>query len=443
MRPTDSPSITRFAPILARRIEHWPIDRLTPYDRNARTHSEFQITQIAASIREFGFANPILVDGQNGIIAGHARLLAARELGLSEVPVVVLDHLSETQRRAYVLADNRLALSAGWDNDLLKAELAALSQEEFDLALLGFEDEELAELLKADESALVDEDSIPEVGEQAVSRAGDLWRLGPHRLLCEDATEARSIEQVLSGGLADMVFTDPPYNVAYQSSGKKAHKKIANDDLGATFGVFLERACTNVLAVTKGAVYICMSSGELHTLQSAFLRAGGHWSTFVIWAKNTFTLGRSDYQRQYEPILYGWREATDHFWCGARDQGDVWFVNKPASSPLHPTTKPVELMERAIRNSSKGRDTVLDCFAGSGSTLIACEKTGRQARLIELEPLYVDVIVRRWQEFTGKRATQHGTSRTFDEVRQQRASAANGGGPPSTNPAAQTEGADV
>ena len=204
-----------------------------------------------------------------------------------------------------------------------------------------------------------------------------------------------------------MVFCDPPYNVNYGATmkdklrGKK--RKIANDDLGHDFEQFLRDACVNMLAVTKGAIYICMSSSEIHTLQRVFREAGGHWSTFVVWAKNTFTMGRSDYQRQYEPILYGWKEGTDHFWCGARDQGDVWFIKKPYVNDLHPTMKPVELVERAIRNSSKGRDTVLDPFGGSGTTLIACEKTGRQARLIELEPKYCDVIIRRWQEFSGRR----------------------------------------
>ena len=203
-----------------------------------------------------------------------------------------------------------------------------------------------------------------------------------------------------------MTFTDPPYNVDYASSPKDKlrgkHRQILNDDLGAGFEAFLHDACANILAVTKGAVYVCMSSSELHTLQRAFTAAGGKWSTFVIWAKHTFTLGRADYQRQYEPILYGWPQGHDRYWCGARDQGDVWFVDKPAQNDLHPTMKPVALVERAIRNSSKSRDIVLDPFGGSGSTLIACEKTGRQARLVELDPRYCDVIVRRWQEWTGE-----------------------------------------
>jgi DNA modification methylase len=233
--------------------------------------------------------------------------------------------------------------------------------------------------------------------------------------LCGDAISTDDIQKLLAGGLADMVFTDPPYNVDYQ--GKTAKKlKIGNDTLGGKFYDFLREACANVLAVTKGAVYICMSSSELHTLYRAFSDAGGHWSTFVIWAKNHFTLGRSDYQRQYEPMLYGWRDGTDHFWCGARDQGDIWFIKRPVSSQEHPTMKPVELVERAIRNSSKTRDTILDPFGGSGTTLIACEKSGRASRLIELEPRYADVICRRWQEYTGNAALLEGDGRTFAEL---------------------------
>jgi DNA modification methylase len=269
-------------------------------------------------------------------------------------------------------------------------------------------------------TGLTDEDAAPEPPPHPVSSSGDLWLLGDHRVLCGDASAQNDVDRLLAGGLADMVFTDPPYNVNYGATMKdkprKKTRKIANDNLGDGFEQFLRDACVNMLAVTKGAIYICMSSSELHTLQKVFREAGGHWSTFVIWAKNTFTMGRSDYQRQYEPILYGWKEGTDHFWCGARDQGDVWFVKKPVSNDLHPTMKPVELVERAIRNSSKGRDTVLDPFGGSGSTLIACEKAGRQARLIELEPKYCDVIIRRWEQYTGKPATFESGGHTFEEV---------------------------
>ena len=219
--------------------------------------------------------------------------------------------------------------------------------------------------------------------------------------------------------MADLTFTDPPYGVDYQGKTKRK-LKIQNDNLGASFESFLLKACQNLLAVTKGAVYICMSSSELHTLQKVFHAAGGHWSTYVIWAKNTFTLGRSDYQRQYEPILYGWKEGIPHYWCGSRDQGDVWFMNRPQVNQLHPTMKPVELVSRAIENSSKGRDVVLDPFGGSGSTMIACEKTGRQARLIEVDPRYVDTAVIRWQEFTGLEAVLNRDGRSLREVALQR-----------------------
>jgi DNA modification methylase len=402
-----------------------PIAQIIPYQKNARTHTAEQIEQIAASIREFGWSNPILVDANHVVIAGHARLAAARELGMSEVPVIVLGHLSEAQRRALVIADNQLALNAGWDEDLLRAELRVLEGEDFDLDVIGFGEAELAELLASDEDYLAhaDEDAVPEAPEVPVTVPGDLWILGDHRVLCVDATHRESFKRILAGGLADMVFCDPPYNVDYRGGPERYSRKrraIANDDLGEAFGEFLREACSNLLAVTKGAVYICMSSSELHTLQKAFAAAGGHWSTFVIWAKDRFTLGRADYQRQYEPILYGWRGGTEHFWCGARDQGDVWFVNKPQANVLHPTQKPVELAERAIRNSSKSRDTVLDAFGGSGSTLIACEKTGRQARIVELEPKYVDVICRRWEQYTERKATLDGDGRGFDEIAEAR-----------------------
>ena len=365
-------------------IERWPIDHLIPYARNARTHSDEQIAQVAASIIEFGWTNPILAAADGVIIAGHARLAAAHRLKMTDVPVIVLDHLTPAQRRALVLADNRLALNAGWDEDMLRVELASLKEDDFDLDIVGFTDEEIEALLSSEETheGLTDDDAVPDEQPKVVTAPGDIWLLGEHRLLCGDATSMDAVTAVLAGGLADMVFTDPPYNVDYE--GKTAKKlKIGNDALAGKFYEFLRDASANMLAVTKGALYVCMSSSELHTLYQAFADAGGYWSTFVIWAKHHFTLGRSDYQRQYEPILYGWRKGVDHFWCGARDQGDIWFIKRPASSQEHPTMKPVELVERALRNSSKTRDTVLDPFGGSGTTMIACEKTGRQARLIE------------------------------------------------------------
>ncbi|WP_307753594.1 site-specific DNA-methyltransferase [Xanthomonas albilineans] len=411
MRTTHGGFFHFQAPMSALQIHYRPVDSLIPYARNAKQHSQAQVAQIAASIREFGWGAPILIDGQNNVIAGHGRLLAARQLGMAEVPVVPLDHLSDTQRRALILADNKIGENAAWDDSLLGIELSELQDAGFDLGLTGFSPEEWEALIAGDDATkdgLTDDDNVPETPETPISKAGDVWLLGDHRLLCGDATKADDYTQLLGDELPDMAFTDPPYNVNYANAAKdstrKKNRPILNDNLGECFGGFLTEACFNILACTKGAVYIAMSSSELDTLQSAFRAAGGHWSTFIIWAKNTFTMGRADYQRQYEPILYGWRDGIDHFWCGARDQGDVWQIKKPQKNDLHPTMKPVELVERAVRNSSKTKDIVLDPFGGSGSTLIACEKSGRRARLIELDPKYVDVIVRRWQDYTGQAA---------------------------------------
>ncbi|CAJ0878112.1 site-specific DNA-methyltransferase [Ralstonia mannitolilytica] len=409
---------------LADRIELWPIDKLLPYVRNARQHSDEQIAQIAASIAEFGFVNPILTGADGVLVAGHGRLAAARKLGLATVPVVVLDHLTPTQRRALVLADNRLAELATWDDALLRIELEALQDDGFDLDLTGFDADALAELLADEEPQIegrTEDDAAPDVPEEPVSRLGDVWRLGPHRLVCGDATTAEAYARLFPDGeQADMVFTDPPYNVNYANSARDKlrgkHRPILNDALGEGFYDFLFDALALIMAHTRGAIYVAMSSSELDTLQAAFRAAGGHWSTFIIWAKNTFTLGRSDYQRQYEPILYGWPEGATRHWCGDRDQGDVWQIKKPAKNDLHPTMKPVDLVERAIRNSSRPGDVVLDPFGGSGTTLIAAEKAGRVARLIELDPKYADVIVRRWQDWTGQQATREADGLAFDQA---------------------------
>ena len=408
---------------LADKIEQWPTAKLLPYARNARTHSEDQVAQIAASIAEFGFTNPILAGSDGIIVAGHGRLAAAQKLGLEIVPVVVLDHLTPTQRRALVIADNRIAENAGWDDAMLRIELESLQLEGFDLDITGFDADALAELIAGDEpdnEGQTDEDAVPEIGETPVSRPGDVWVLGPHRLLCGDATVATSYDALLHGAPVDMVFTDPPYNVNYANSAKDKmrgkDRAILNDNLGDGFYDFLLAALTPTVAHSRGGIYVAMSSSELDVLQAAFRTAGGKWSTFIIWAKNTFTLGRADYQRQYEPILYGWPEGAQRHWCGDRDQGDVWNIKKPQKNDLHPTMKPVELVERAIRNSSRPGNVVLDPFGGSGTTLIAAEKSGRVARLIELDPKYVDVIVHRWEEFTGKQATREADGAVLDQA---------------------------
>ena len=409
---------------LADRIELWPTVKLLPYVRNPRKN-DHAVDQMAGAIREFGFRIPIVARSSGEVVDGHLRLKAAHKLGLENVPVVLADELTDAQIKAFRILANRSATWADWDDELLGLELAELKSAEFDLALTGFSAEEWEALIAGGETSregLTDDDAVPEVPEIPISKTGDVWLLGEHKLLCGDATKDDAYKALLSDELVDMSFTDPPYNVNYANTAKDKlrgkNRPILNDNLGDDFGAFLTEACRNILAVTKGAVYIAMSSSELDTLQSAFRTAGGKWSTFIIWAKNTFTLGRADYQRQYEPILYGWRDGTDHYWCGARDQGDVWQVKKPAKNDLHPTMKPVELVERAVRNSSKTRDLVLDPFGGSGSTLIACEKSGRRARLIELDPKYVDVIVRRWQEFTGQEAKRASDGAKFNNKAQ-------------------------
>ena len=402
-------------------VSMWPLERIIPYARNARKIPPGAVNKVAVSIKEFGWRQPIVVDREGVIICGHARLLAAQKLGLVTAPVHVAENLSPAQVRAYRLLDNRSHEETTWDEVLLGLELLDLKATGIALDLTGFNLDEIDEFLARAEGShgLTDPDAVPDVPENPVSRQGDLWLLDDHRLLCGDATTPSAYERVLPNERASMVFTDPPFNVNYRQPSRKpgrSGRKIANDNLGLGFGDFLGDACRNLVQVTLGAVYICMSSSEIDTLKREFIGAGGHWSTFVIWAKSNFTLGRSDYQRQYEPILYGWPQNGHHYWCGARDQGDVWHVNKPLANDLHPTQKPVELMERAITNSSKVHDTVLDAFGGSGSTLIACHKTGRQARLIELDPKYVDTAVTRWQQFTGREAVLDKVGGSFHEV---------------------------
>lgn len=410
-------------PWLSTYIERWPTEKLVPYARNARTHSEEQVAQIAASIVEFGFTNPILAGSDGVIVAGHGRLAAAQKLGLDTVPVVVLDHLTPTQRRALIIADNRIAENAGWDDAMLRIELQSLQEDGFNLDITGFDADALAEIMAGEETTVdgqTDDDAVPDVPVTPISRPGDVWELGTHRLLCGDATDPASYEALMADVQADMVFTDPPYNVDYANSAKDKmrgkDRPILNDNLGDGFYDFLLAALTPMLARCAGGTYIAMSSSELDTLQQAFRAAGGKWSTFIIWAKNTFTLGRADYQRQYEPILYGWPEGQNRHWCGDRDQGDVWNIKKPQKNDLHPTMKPVELVERAIRNSSRPGDIVLDPFGGSGTTLIAAEKSGRIGWLIELDPKYVDVIVRRWQDWTGQEAYREADAVRFNDL---------------------------
>ncbi len=403
-------------------LHHWPVGKLIPYGRNPRKNDHV-IEQMAGAIQEFGFRIPIIAKSTGEVVDGHLRLKAALHLGLETVPVVLADDLTPMQIKAFRILANRSATWADWDEDLLRLELEELQLDDFDLSLTGFDDDELLEIMAGEETTAegnTDEDAAPEVPVTPVSKSGDVWIMGQHRLLCGDSTDAASYDTLLGNERVAMIFQDPPYNVDYANTAKDklrgTNRPILNDNLGDGFQDFLLAAFKPALARCNGAVYVAMSSSELDTLQAAFRAAGGKWSTFIIWAKNTFTLGRSDYQRQYEPILYGWPEGATRHWCGDRDQGDVWHFNKPRVNDLHPTMKPVELVERAIRNSSRPGDVVLDPFGGSGTTLIAAEKSGRQARLIELDPKYVDVIVRRWQEYAGAQAVRESDGVRFDDL---------------------------
>jgi len=395
-------------------IEYIEIGNLKPDPANPRRISEQELEALTRSIREFGLIDPIIARKEDRtVIGGHQRLLAARKLGYTTVPVVLVD-LSLEQARLLNIALNKI--SGSFDQELLARLLSELNEiPELDLTLSGFGEDELKELLKSlqarekrERVETFDLDEAVKAAQSApVAKQGDIWLLGDHRLVCDDSADGEAVQRLMGQSRAAMAFTDPPYNVDYGNHGgapQRGRRTVANDNLGSEFEPFLEKACRNILDFTDGAVYICMSSSELHTLQRAFVSAGGHWSTFIIWAKSTFTMGRSDYQRQYEPILYGWREGAKHHWCGDRDQGDVWHVEKPTSNPLHPTMKPLALMERAIQNSSEPGDRVLDLFLGSGSTLIACEKVGRTCFGMELKPLYVDITRMRWEAFTGEKA---------------------------------------
>lgn len=399
---------------------------LIPYARNSRTHSDAQVTKLAASIREFGFLNPIITDGENGIVAGHGRVMAAQKLGLETLPCIEAGHLTEAQKRAYIIADNRMALDAGWDNDLLKIELQDLDADGFDLTLTGFDLDEVQGFL-ADEptEGLTDEDAVPEAPEQPVTVEGDVWILGRHRLMCGDSTSIDHMERLCEGQLVDMWLTDPPYNVAYEG-GTKEKLTIKNDSMSNdAFRQFLRDAYSAADAVMKkGAVYyIWHADSEGYNFRGAAADIGWTVRQCLIWKKSSLVLGRQDYQWMHEPCLYGWKDGASHLWASDRKQTTILEFAKPSRNGEHPTMKPVELFAYQMLNNTKGSDLVLDSFAGSGTTAIACEKHGRYARLMELDPIYCDVIVKRWQEFTGQKAMLEGQDVCFDEVAQGRLAA--------------------
>lgn len=399
-------------------IEYKPLAELIPFARNSRTHSDEQVAQIAASIREFGFTNPILIDGEGGIIAGHGRLAGARKLSLTEVPTITLSGLTDAQKRAYVIADNKLALNSGWDIEMLASELKGLGDEGFDLDLIGFSSDELAALLAEKTEGLVDPDDAPEPPEDPVTVLGDIWVMGKHRVMCGDSTSIDALETLADGQLVDMWLTDPPYNVAYEGKTKEA-LTIQNDSMGdGDFRQFLTDSYTAADAVMKaGAVfYIWHADSEGYNFRGAAHDAGWKVRQCLIWKKSTMVMGRQDYQWKHEPCLYGWKDGAGHLWAADRKQTTILEFDKPRRNGEHPTMKPVALFEYQLTNNTKGGDIVLDSFGGSGTTLIAAEQSGRISRLMELDPKYVDVIITRWQEFTGREATHAETGETFNSM---------------------------
>jgi len=388
------------------KIEEVAVNKLIPYAKNSRTHSDQQVAQIAASIKEFGFRNPILVDKLT-LIAGHGRLLAAQKLGLEKVPTIDCSDMTESQKKAYIIADNKLALNAGWDTAMLTIEMQELETEGFDLSLLGFDDKELNALLEPEVvEGLTDEDAVPETPQEAKTKLGDVYILGKHRLMCGDSTSITDMEKLVDGQPVDMCLTDPPYNVAYEG-GTKEKLTIQNDSMeDGQFRQFLRDAFVAADTVMKaGAVfYIWHADSEGYNFRGACHDTGWKVRQCLIWKKSSLVMGRQDYHWIHEPCLYGWKEGASHLWSADRKQTTILEFNKPTRNGEHPTMKPVELFEYQMLNNTKGGDIVLDSFGGSGTTLIAAEKHGRYARIMELDPKYCDVIVKRWEDFTGEKA---------------------------------------
>ena len=394
---------------------------LRPYEKNSRTHSAEQVDQIAASIREFGWTNPILVDENDLIIAGHGRLLAAAKVEMAEVPVIVLAGLTPAQRRALTVADNKLALNAGWDDALLRSELGELKAEGFDLTLTGFSDLELGALFAASTAGLTDPDAVPPVPEEPVSKPGDLWKLNGHRLLCGDSTSEADVARVLGDVRPHLMVTDPPYGVEYDPNwrneadrangkpyGASAVGKVANDE---------KADWTETWSLFPGDVaYIWHAGRHASTVQASLEKAGFQMRSQIIWAKTRLMISRGHYHWQHEPCWYAVRKGSKGHWHGDRSQTTLWKIDHLKSDTGHGTQKPVECMRRPIENNSVAGNAVYEPFSGSGTTIIAAEQTGRRCLAIELNPAYVDVAVKRWQEFTGKQATLAADGRTFDEV---------------------------
>lgn len=396
------------------------VSELIPYVRNARTHSEAQVSQIAASIREFGFLSPILVAEDNTILAGHGRLAAALKLGLKKVPCVKENHLTETQKRAYIIADNKLSLNAGWDSELLAVELSELEGADFNLDLLGFDEAELSSIFDADKDVNEDDfDVEKELEEPCFSKTGDIWTLGKHRVICGDATKLETYKTLLENTKVNLVVTDPPYNVNYEgSAGKIKNDNMENDK----FYQFLFNSFVNMeqAMADDASIYVFHADTEGLNFRKAFQDAGFYLSGCCIWKKPSLVLGRSPYQWQHEPCLYGWKKKGKHKWYAGRKETSVWEFEKSKKNADHPTMKPIALLAYPIKNSSMTNSLVLDPFAGSGSTLIACEQTGRICYAIELDEKYCDVIVKRYIEQVGNdksvKVLRGGKEYSFTEV---------------------------
>lgn len=399
------------------------VDGIAANPRNSRTHSPEQIAKIAASIKQFGFMGAVLIDADGMLIAGHGRLQAALSLGLKEIPCIIADHLTPAQRRAYMIADNRIAEDAGWDADILAGEFDFLNGEEFDLGITGFSADEIDQIMAEPSGGLTDADQVPEPPVVPVSKLGETWLLGKHRLRCGDSCGADDMAALMQGQQADLVFTDPPYNVAYSGRGDNNLGTIENDDMSdEKFDAFLAAVFDTAKNVMRplACIYVCHPDSQTAP-KLAFEKTFGdrfRKSSTIIWRKQSAGMGWQDYRAQHEPILYGWKEGKGkHYFCGDRTKTTVWEVGRDAQmNYVHPTQKPVALPQEAIENSSQAGQIILDMFGGSGSTLIACEKTGRAARLMELDPKYCDVIIRRYQDFTGNKATRESDGAYFDNL---------------------------
>jgi len=405
------------------KIEIWTIDKLVPYARNPRKN-DAAVDRMCASIREFGFKIPVLARTDGEVVDGHLRLKAAKKLGIAEVPVILCDEWTPAQVKAFRLLVNRSVAWADWDEELLSLELLDLNGLAFDLSLTGFEEKVLAQFLDAQGAApgLTDEDAVPDLPETPISMLGDLWILGDHRLIVGDATHADAVAKLMSGASADLVFTDPPYNVSYEGYTED-RLTIKGDRMSdADFKQFLKATFQSYRKTVKpgASMYVCHSSSRQREFQNALESADFEVRCQIIWAKNTFAWGFGRYKFQHEPLFYCHISGEKDPWYGDKTQSTLWSEKKPAANRIHPTAKPVELIERALLNSSKAGDVVCDLFGGSGSTLIACERRGRYARLMELDPKYADCIVRRWQEFTGRKATLESDGRTFEDVKRDR-----------------------